>query len=105
MIDASNRWDATRHEEVSASLFEDGTALSDVGSACNRGIGVRLGKWGIRETWRNKDMPCEGFMNGGYQVNGESRLCNVPESADSQAGLDKIGIGVNGQENDFCRAA
>jgi hypothetical protein len=50
-------------------------------------------------------MPCEGFLNGGYQVNGKSRLCNVPESAGSQAGLDEIGIGVNRQENDLRRAA
>jgi hypothetical protein len=50
-------------------------------------------------------MPCEGILNGGYQVNGESRFCNVPESADGQTGLDKIGIGVNRQENDSRRAA
>ena len=50
-------------------------------------------------------MAYEGFLNGGYQVNGKSRLCNVPESTGCQTGLDKIGIGVNRQENDFRRAA
>lgn len=50
-------------------------------------------------------MPCEDLLNGGYQIKGKSRLCNVPESAGSQAGLDEISIGVNGQENNFCRAA
>jgi hypothetical protein len=74
-------------------------------SACKRCIGVPLDKGGIRERWRNKDMPREGFLNGRYQVKRKSSLCNVPESAYSQAGLDKIGIGVNRQENDFRRAA
>lgn len=50
-------------------------------------------------------MSCESFLNSGYQVNGESRLCNVSESAGSQAGLDEISIGVNGQKNNLCRAA
>jgi hypothetical protein len=63
-------------------------------------IGVRLRRGLGGEWWRNEDASCKSFLNGKQKVTHNSRLQDVPHSTGSQASLDKIGVGMNRQEND-----
>jgi hypothetical protein len=68
-------------------------------------IGVRLGSSEMRQRGRNEDASGKSFLNGMEEVTHNPGLQDVSCCASSQARLNKIGVGMNRQENGLCSAA